>query len=309
MKIAVVGTGGVGGYFGARLAAAGNEVIFGARGAHRRAMADRGLKLLSALGDLHVKTPRLLDDPREVGFCEAVLLCVKLWDLEAAAAAAKPLVGPRTAVVPFQNGVESEDMAASVLGSRAILGGVAHIAAAIAEPGVIRHTGSFARLAFGARGGGAARGHALLAACEAARIEATAADDIERRIWEKFVLLSPLAGATCFHRCSIGEVLADPERRARAETLIEETVAVGRAKGIALADDVTARTLALAAGMPYEMKTSMLHDLEAGRRLELPWLNGAVVRLGRELGVATPENAGVADALDPYREGAAAGAG
>lgn len=305
MKIAVIGAGGVGGYFGARLAEAGHEVIFAARGAHRQAMAERGLRVLSANGDSHIDRPRLLDDPQDVEPCDAVLLCVKLWDLEAAARLIRPLVAEAGVVVPFQNGVEAAPMVADVLGAERILCGVAHIGAAIAQPGVIRHIGTMAHLAYGELDGTrSARLEAVHAAIAGAGIAAEASDDIKARLWQKFILLAPFAGATCYYRCPIGAVLADPERAACVAALVAETAAVGRASGVGLDDEAEARALENAAGLPYEMKTSMLTDLEAGRRLELPWLSGAVVRLGRVLGVATPRNRQILKTLTPLALGA-----
>jgi 2-dehydropantoate 2-reductase len=306
MKFLIVGAGGVGGYFGARLAADGNEVTFMARGAHRRAMEQNGLKVLSPLGDLHIEAPRLFDDPGSAGLFDIVLFCVKLWDTGAAAEQIKPLLAHDSAVVSLQNGVTAEDTLARVLGPQHVLGGVAHIAAVIAEPGVIRHTGSLARLTFGELDGLPSwRQEGLLSACIGAGIEATASPEIVLEIWRKFVLLAPLAGAACVYRCSIGELLALPERRRTLEALTAETIAVGKAKGVALEPEIEVEVLRKLEAFPAEVKPSMLHDLEAGRRLELDWLNGTVARLGRELGIETPANAEVTEALQPYAMGGA----
>jgi 2-dehydropantoate 2-reductase len=304
MRIAVIGAGGVGGYFGARLAAAGHEVVFGARGPHRQAMATTGLTIRSATGDLHIAQPGLLDDPPNAGPWNAIFLCVKLWDLEDAARLIQPMVSLTTSVVPFQNGVEGEQAVAAILGAERVLGGVAHIAVTIAEPGVIQHTGTMAKLAYGELDGSASsRLSALHGAVSGAGIDGEASGEIGRLIWRKFVMLAPFAGATCLYRRSIGAVLAEPDSRASVEALVAETAAVGRAQGVDLDDGQEARTLQMAAGLPFEMKTSMLHDLEAGRRLELPWLNGAVVRLGRTHGIPTPENQQVVTTLDPLALG------
>ena len=300
MKFAVMGPGGVGGYFGARLAADGNEVAFFARGAHREAMRRDGLRALSAKGDLHIARPILPDSPADFGLCDVVLFCVKLWDIESAAEAIRPLLAHDTAVVPFQNGVIVADTLARILGPQFVLGGVAQIAAAIERPGVIRHGGTMARVIFGERDGTRTwRVEGLLSACLGAGIEAKLSEDIEREVWDKFVFLAPLAGATALYRCPVGGVLAEPERRASFEAMVREAVAVGRAKGIALAPDAAERTIGFAGSLPADMKTSMLNDLEQGRRLELPWLSGEVVRLGRELGVPTPAHAEVCAALEP----------
>jgi len=309
MKYAVMGVGGVGGYFGARLAADGNEVAFIARGAHRKAMEADGLTVLSANGDIRLDKPWVSDDMAEIGFCDYVLFCVKLWDVDAAAEQIRPLVARDTAVLPFQNGVTVEDRLSEILAPGNVMGATAQIAAAIERPGVIRHSGTMARIVFGERDGSRSwRQDALLAACEGAGIEAKASAEIDKDIWRKFVFLAPMAGATCFYRAPIGPILADPERRARLAAMIAEAVAVGRAKGILLAPDTAERTLGFMDDLPGDMKTSMLGDLEHGRRLELEWLNGEIVRLGRELGVATPENAAVTEALLPYATGGGSGA-
>ena len=304
MKFAIVGAGGVGGYFGARLAADGNDVVFLARGAHRAAMAETGLRVLSPLGDLHIEQPQLHEDSETTGLCDFILLCVKLWDLEAAAEPIKPLLSHDTAVVPLQNGVSAEADLARLLGPRHVMGGVARIATVIEEPGVIRHSSPFAEIVFGELDGqGSWRQDCLLADCSGAGIEAEVAADIQMTLWRKFILLAPMAGAACFHRATLGELLGEPEKRALLEALLAETVAVGRARGIALPGNTEARTLSALGSFQPEMKPSMLHDLEAGRRLELPWLNGEVARLGQELGVDTPANAQVTDALMPLAQG------
>jgi len=237
-----------------------------------------------------------------------VLFCVKLWDVDAAAEQIRPLIARDTAVLPFQNGVTVEDRLSEILAPGNVMGATAQIAAAIERPGVIRHKGSMARLVFGERDGSASwRLDGLQAACESAGIEAKASREIDKEIWRKFVFLAPMAGATCFYRSPIGPILAESERRARLAALIAEAVAVGRAKGIDLAPDTAERTLGFMDGLPGDMKTSMLGDLEQGRRLELDWLNGEIVRLGRELDVATPENAAVTEALAPYAMGGEAG--
>ncbi len=305
MRIAVIGVGAVGGYFGARLAADGNEVLFAARGRQRAAMAAAGLRIVSAVGDLQIERPELIGDPAAAGFCDIVLLCTKLWDLEAALDWARPLVAHDSAIIPLQNGVDAAAMVARVLGPENTAGGVAYIGAEIAEPGVIRHRGTMAGLAFGElRPGGLAWGlEAFQAACEAAGFEAKLSGDIEGDIWRKFVMLTAFSGVTALRRRPIGPALEAPDGRALFAGLVQETAAVARAKGIALAAETEAETIARVAGMPHDMKSSLLTDLERGNRLELPWLSGAVVRLGADLGVATPSHAKVVEALTPYVDG------
>ncbi len=304
MKIAIIGAGGVGGYFGARLAEAGHEVAFVARGAHKEAMKAKGLTVHSPLGDLHLPAPDVIDDPAAVGPREVVLFCVKLWDVPAAAEILRPMISDATCVAPIQNGVSVTETLSGLLGAGPVLGAVTQISASIEAPGVIRHHGDFARLIFGEPGGGSsARLERLAAACQAAGIEARVAPDIEVEIWKKFIFLAPMAGATAFYRAPIGEIRDDPERWARLEAMVRETAAVGRAKGVALAEDAAEGPHAFVRKLPPAKKSSMQHDLERGRRLELEWLNGEVVRLGAELGVPTPENAAVFEALKPYALG------
>ncbi len=304
MKIAIIGAGGVGGYFGARLAEAGHEVAFVARGAHKDAMKANGLTVHSALGDIHLAAPDVVDDPAAVGPREVVLFCVKLWDVPAAAEIVRPMLGAESCVVPIQNGVSVTDTLSGLLGAGPVLGAVTQISASIEAPGVIRHHGDFARLIFGElRGGRSARVERLEATCQAAAIEARVAPDIEAEIWRKFIFLAAMAGATAFYRAAIGEIRDDPERWARLEAMVRETAAVGRAKGVALPEDMEDGSLDFLRKLPPAMRSSMQLDLERGRRLELEWLNGEVVRLGRELGVPTPENAAVFEALKPFALG------
>jgi 2-dehydropantoate 2-reductase len=304
MEIAVMGAGGVGGYFGARLMAAGEAVSFIARGAHLAAMRRHGLSILSAKGDVHLDPVTATDDPAEIGPVDVVIFTVKLWDTEAAARACAPLLGPGTAVISFQNGVESEAILAARLGAAQVMAGVAQIGAVIAEPGTIRHTGTMARLVFGEPDGSAsARARAFLAACEKAGIDAVLSPDIATAIWEKFVFLAPLAGVTSVTRLPVGAIAADPDTRALFRDAVAEAVAVARARGIGLDAGAVDRVIALVDGLPHEMQTSMQQDLERGTRLELPWLNGAIVRLGAEAGVATPVNRTLYAALKPYADG------
>jgi len=305
MKYVVVGAGGVGGYFGARLAADGNEVAFLARGTHAAAMRRNGLTVKSLLGDLHIDKPAVPASIPDIGFADVILFCVKLWDVDAAAVQIKPLLAHDTAVIPFQNGVTTCDRLAELIGPRHVMGGVAKISAVIESPGVIRHNGRLAHLIFGERDGASSwRQDGVSAACQSAGIEHTVSDAIDRDIWEKFVFLAPLAGAACFYRAPVGEIVGEAERRALLAALMHETAAVGRAAGVALDHDLEERTLGQACAFAPAAKPSMLVDLERGRRLELDWLTGKVVQLGRELDVATPASADVYEALRPYANGA-----
>lgn len=306
MKIVVVGAGGVGGYFGARLAADGNEVTFVARGAHAEAMRRDGLKLLSPLGDLLIRPVRLLADPLATGLVDIVLLSVKMYDLEAAAELIRPLLQIDTAVVPLQNGVEAVELLGRRLGRRYVCGGIAYISAAIEAPGVVRHAGGAARLVLGELAPSDSwRLETLQAACTGAGIEAELAPDITLELWRKLIFLAPFAAATCLARAPIGVVRADAERWQAFRAMVEEAVAVACARGVRLPADTTAERIAFTQALPAAMCSSMLHDLEAGRRLELDWLTGAVVRLGREAGVATPASEAAYAALQPFAAGTA----
>ncbi len=308
MKIAVMGSGGVGGYFGARLANAGCDVAFIARGAHLAAMRERGLAVESLLGDLHLPKVRVSDDPATFGPVDLVLFSVKLWDTESAARSIKPLFGPHTGIVSFQNGVQKDDLLRREFGDEAVMGGVGYIATTIIRPGVIKHTGTMQRLVFGeCDGQRSARAEALLDACRRGGINAEISSDIRREIWEKFVFLVGLSAATTTMRVPVGPIRANPQARAFLLALMQEVVAVGRAQGVALAEDFAQKRLAFADGLPADMTTSMYHDLERGRPLEVNWLSGGVVALGEAAGVPTPANRAVRDILALAAQGRTSG--
>jgi 2-dehydropantoate 2-reductase len=305
MKIAVMATGGVGGYFGARLAAAGEDVHFIARGCHLEAIRERGLRVESAGGDLRIHPAHATDKPGDIGAVDIVIFAVKLWDTEAAGALCKPLLGPDTAVISFMNGVDSEDRLIPLLGRDHVMGGVAYIASTIAEPGVIKHTGSMARIAFGELDGKrSARGERFLAACVATGIEAKLSDNIVRDLWGKFALLASFSGVTCLTRKPMGPIRAEPATRELLVDAVREVIALSAAKRVDLGADFLEKQKAVMANMPAEMKSSMLVDLERGNRLELNWLSGAVARMGDEAKVATPIHHFIQTALKLYEMGA-----
>jgi 2-dehydropantoate 2-reductase len=304
MRIAAVAAGGVGGYYGARLAAAGHDVHFLARGAHLAAIRGDGLKIESPLGDLHLPKVNATDDPGEIGPVDVVLFAVKLWDTEKAAELARPLVGPDTRVITLQNGVDSVERIAPILGAAHVVGGVTYIATVIGAPGVIRHTSKFAQMRVGRMDRAAdAPLEAFAAAAKEAGIDITVSDDIDRDRWHKFIMLVAMSGMTAATRGPWGPVMRDPDTRALFRQLMQEVLRVGQAKGVALADDFIDDRMRFADAAPPAMKASMLHDLEAGNRLELDWLAGKVVALGRELGVPTPGNAAIYAVLKPHRMG------
>jgi 2-dehydropantoate 2-reductase len=304
MRIAIMGTGGVGGYLGVRLAASGQDVAFIARGAHLAAMRDGGLALESALGDAHLLPVQASDEPADVGPADVVLLTVKLYDLEDAARAARPLLGPETMVVTLQNGVEAPAIAAGILGEGHVAGGVAQIAAVIAVPGRIRHTGIEPRFIFGEMNGARTpRIEALAEALAAAGVGHEISPAIEVDLWRKMVFLATLSGLTALTRLPIGPLRATPATRGLLRDCLEEAAAVGRARGVTLPADAAEVALGFIDRLPESNRSSMLDDLERGRRLELPWLSGAIVRLGEQAGVATPTHRFIAAALAPHAGG------
>ncbi len=304
MKIAVIGSGGVGGYFGGRLAAAGNDVTFVARGAHLEAMRKNGLKVLSALGDFHLSKVKCTDDTATIGPVDIVMIAVKLWSTEDAVAAAKPLVGPETAVVSFQNGIVAEEKILAVHGPQHTIGGVANIAALIEEPGVIRHNGTMASLIFAELDGKRTkRTEALYKACVDAGIKTELVDDIHTRIWEKFVRLVTMSSMTALCRMPVGPIRDDPDTRALLQQVMTEVITIAKAKGAKLGNDTVEKQMAIVDGYPPTMVASMCGDLRRGNRLELPWLAGTVAKLGKELGIATPANQFVYAALKLFTNG------
>jgi len=301
MRIAVVGAGGVGGGFGAALAKAGADVTFIARGAHLAAMKDKGLRIEGGRGETHLVPTQATDDPKTVGPVDFVLFCVKLWDVESAGAHIRPLVGPDTAVIPLQNGIDAPERLLPILGSRAVMGGVAQISASIVEPGVIRQVGTFMRMLFGELDGRRSpRGEALLAMCSKAGFDVALSDQIVTELWMKFILLATNASLLALVRQPIGKVRDDPDLKQQWVAAYSEVIAVGKARGVTLPADALERMLAFNDSAPPAMKPSMALDLERGNRIELPWLGGKVVELGRQLGVPTPSHALMYAALKPY---------
>lgn len=304
MKIGIIGAGGVGGFFGARLAQAGYEVGWLARGAHLAAIQRAGLRVRSQTGDLHIVPARASADAAELGPCDLVLLTVKLWDTASAIAMAGPLIDGRTTVLSLQNGVQKDEELRGLLPGVPLLGGVAYIEAHIEEPGLIVHGGTMQRLVFGPFGGAeSAAAAAFLAACQSAGIAAELSGEIEKAIWEKFVFLVGMSGLTSAARLPVGPLRENPATRALLLESMQEVVAVARASGVALPADFAERQLGRYDQIPGTMTSSMHKDLDRGSRLELPWLSGHVAELGRRLGVATPVNRVVSALLAPYEQG------
>jgi len=304
MRVAVMGTGGIGGYFGALLARAGHDVTLIARGEHLEALRTRGLSLHSpVIGDITVSAPAT-DRCGDVGTVDLVLMCVKTYDLESAAMQALPLVGPDTVVLPVQNGVDAAERLGRTLGDDRLLAGLTYVNAHRVAPGAIRHT-TGERLVFGERAGGPReRTGALREVFELAGITAEVHPDIQLALWEKFAAACGAGAVPALTRLPIGPVLACAETREFLHDAMAEAVAVGRARGVGLPEDYAERMMELFGGYPPSARSSMLEDVEAGRRLELDALTGTIVRLGRACGVQTPVNTAIYAALKPHVDGA-----
>ena len=305
MRIAVVGTGGIGGPYGAPLAKAGADVTFVARGAHLAAMRENGLRIEGDRGETHIQSAQATDKIAEIGTVDIVLCCVKLWDLEAVAEQIRAVIGPQTAVIPLQNGIDAAERLSSILGKAAVMGGMAFVTGAIVAPGVIRQTGTYQRMTFGEFDGRISeRGRRLRDFCEAAGFEGVLSPDIMVPVWEKFILLVPLSGLNALTRLPLGKWRDDPDLLALYVEALRETVSVGVAEGVRLPSDIVDRTLTQMRSMPPHHTTSMGNDLNRGNRLELPWFAGKVVELGRRHGIKTPVNGFIYAALKPYVHGA-----
>ncbi|MDP1753427.1 MAG: 2-dehydropantoate 2-reductase [Reyranella sp.] len=301
MRLAIVGAGGIGGGYGAALAKAGEDVTFIARGAHLAAMKSKGLRVEGGRGEMHVTPAQATDDPRTVGPVDVVLFCVKLWDVESAGQQIKPMVGKGTAVITLQNGIDAHERLIPILGKQAVMPGVANISAVIAEPGVIRQTGTVMRMVFGELDGTKSRrGQAFAVACAKAGIDGVFSEAILTELWMKFILLASNASMMALTRLPIGNLRDDPDIAPYFIAAYEEVVAVGRASGIALPADAVDRTLNFNRNAPAHLMASMGADLLRGNRIELPWLSGKVIELGRKYGVPVSTHAFLYAMLKPY---------
>jgi 2-dehydropantoate 2-reductase len=304
MRIVVVGAGGVGGYFGARLARSGQDVTVVARGPHLDAIRAGGLRIRSAVEGEYTATVTAVEKVAGLAPADALLLCVKSFDTEAAVEQVRAIVGPTTAVLSLQNGVDNEDKIDAILGPGHALGGVAYVFAAIDSPGVVAHT--FAgRIVLGELDGRATpRAERLREAFAGAGIPAAVSDDIRRALWEKYLMISAQAGMTALTRCPIGVIRDTPATWRMYRLIVGELAALGRAAGVALPPDAVETTLGNAEKLAGHLYSSLHHDLAHGKRLELDALHGHAVRLGERLGVPTPTVFAVYAALTPFAEGA-----
>lgn len=311
MRLAIMGSGGLGCLFGGVLARAGLDVTLIARGANLEALRTRGLEVALFSGERFHVGVRATDDPQEVGPVDAILFCVKTYDIETAARQAIPMVGPETLVLPVQNGVEAAEQIAAVVGEDHVVMGVGVLGATLERPGVVAQKGQSLRAMFGPdRTSGGRRAERVRDALVAAGISADVSPDIERDVWEKFLVTPVTLGFMALNRLPLGPTLACPESAEVARRLMEETEAVGRARGAPLAAGAATqafeRLRGMAAGNPG-VRGSMYFDLVAGKRLELEAINGKVVRMGHERGIATPFNLAVYGGLKPYIDGAPTG--
>jgi 2-dehydropantoate 2-reductase len=306
MRLLMVGAGGIGGYFGARYALGGHDVTFLARGATLAALQESGLTVESTVGPARLVV-KATDRVEDAGRPDTIVLCTKLADLDAAARQVAP-IAPNALVVTTQNGVEARDIVARHIGRRLVAPGVAHIGVAIKAPGVIVHTGTLAKLRVGtlADGPPPEQVDAFVAAGKQSGIDIERVDDIQRTLWEKFVFLAALSGTACLARQRVGVIREDPDLRATLRDAMREICTLARARGVDLPPDFVDRQLAFVDALPAQARPSLLLDLTEGRRLEAPWLSGAVVRMAAESGVDVPIVRTLYAALKPYLSGAPA---
>ena len=304
MRIAVYGAGGVGAYIGGRLQAGGHDVTFIARGRNLDALRASGLSIKSAQGDLVLPKVAATEDPASVGPVDVVLLGVKLYDLERAAEALKPLLGPGTMVVPVQNGVDAAERLVAVLGPGPVAKGAVYIVSFLNGPGQVEHRSPFCKLVFAELDNRPSQRTAdFAAALNSSGMEGAVSADIEADLWRKFLMLASFAAVACLSRGSIGELLAHPATRSLLVDAAAEVAAVAKARGIGLPDDTVAKSITAMGGFPPASRPSMLLDMDARRPLELESLSGAVVRFGQAAGVPTPVHDVAYRALSLYAKG------
>ncbi len=304
MKIAMMGAGGVGGYYGVRLAKAGHEVVFVARGAHAEAMRRDGLRVEGEGGAMRLDAVSVVDDPRQVGVVDLVVIAVKLWDTEAAARAVLPMVGAATTVVSLQNGIDKDDTIAGIVGGTHVLGGLTYISVVMSAPGVITQTGKMQRIVIGEIDGSrSARADAIGATFRSAGLDTEVTTEIRRAIWEKFIFLAAHSATTAATRQPIGKVRTHPATRAMLEDALREGVALAGAEGVVLPSDFVQGRMAFIDGLAAESRASMAQDLARGNRLELDWLSGAIVRRAERHGLPVPVHRTLYAALVLYAEG------
>ena len=301
MRIAIMGSGGIGGYIGARLAQVSEDVTFIARGGHLAAMQEQGLYVQSPLGEIKLSHVSVTDTPSEIGFVDIVIFAVKLYDSEAAAAAIVPLISPKTRVVTLQNGIDSVATLAKYVPREQLMPGATYISASVERPGVIVHAGN-TQVILGGRNDTMIE--AFGSACSrAGGIDIQIVDDIEQVLWVKFITISAFSGATSLMRCGIGRIFADPESQTFLEQLRDEGVAVAAAAGHPMTEGYEMQAISLWKSLPAETQSSMAFDLGKGKPIEIAWLSGRIHTLGNQLGVMTPAHTAVYRALHLHAAG------
>ncbi|MEM9357447.1 MAG: ketopantoate reductase family protein [Pseudomonadota bacterium] len=304
MRIAIMGTGGMGGFYGGLLAAQGRDVTFIARGAHLEAIRSKGLRLIGPETNIHIQPAQATDNPSTMAKVDVVLFCVKLYSAEPAAELIRPIIGPDTMVISLMNGVDGPDRIGKALGNQHAIGGAAFASAKIDEPGVVSYRKGPDRLLFGERDGSKSeRALAFVEQCQGCPFTIELSEDIESTLWSKFVMLATNAGMTTLARQPVGVVYKDPDIAPVAKALMQEVYEVGRAKGVAIPEDIVERSLEIIKTFSDDMYASTYHDLMAGRSLEIASFSGLVSKLGRELGVPTPHHDTVYACLKPYENG------
>ncbi len=303
MKIAIIGAGGIGGYIGGRLAQSGHEVTLVARGAHMQAIQENGLKIKSPHGDAHVEEARVTNDIESIGPVDVIFAAVKLPDLEAAARSFPALVHPGTRVVTTQNGIDAKSIIGAHVDPDIVAQGIIYLAAYIEEPGVVGTPGGKHLMVVDALNGDATMASFFDAVDAAHALDVTRAPDGDAIVWQKFTAQASIAGITALTRLPLGGVFASEEVEALLRQMLEEALAVAKAKGIALDPNHLEASLALYKQQPGSQSSSLLVDIEAGKPTELEWLSGRVHALGQELGVPTPAHSAAWLALAPFRNG------
>lgn len=303
MRIAIMGSGGVGAYVGARLQAAGEDVVFIARGAHLAALQNDGLRLEGPVHPLYLPVVKAVNDPSDVGLVDLIVFAVKLGDTEAAARQLAPMIGSETRILTLQNGIDSVDMITPHVGAAQVRGGVIYVSAVIDRPGVIRSPGGLHTIVADAAHGDPVMARFFAACDRSTALDAKPSNAIDVTLWEKFIALTSLSGTTTLLRASMGQILAHPETCALQRQLIDEAVAVGHAAGKVTRTDLTDEIMTKLGAMPYAFRSSMSEDLERGKPLELRWLSGRVHRLGQQYGVPTPGHSAVYQGLVLHEHG------
>lgn len=289
MRIAVIGAGGTGGYYGGLLAKHGHQVTFVARGAHLQAIRKNGLQVKSLFGDFSIVPAQATDDPSQVGEVDLVLFCTKTYDTDEAVQKMRPLIGPATTVLSLQNGIDAAERIGRVIGMEHMIAGATWISSAVEAPGVIKHMSEFRRVVIGELDGRVTpRVQAVYEAFKETGVTVELSDDIQKVLWTKYVFISAASGFGALTRLPMGEYRSVPETRGMIVNLMREVEAVARAHGVALDSDVVERSLAFMDQAAPHIKASMQLDVETGRRTELESMIGAIGRKGRERGVPTP---------------------